>query len=295
MGMNAEPEQRGSDIPTAPDSSKASPAREPISLVLKKHRGAIRRSPFSPAAFVLYLLIVMMLILYVIPYIAGLVGGSWMFEFALLAMVVLFTLFVGFLWERKEKRTVKGLALPAPIASARLEALGRLDELEELHELQDVPFEPIIVERVYSANSMAKIWGVGYAVAFILDICVSNLLPVKTQLAPMGMAVGSILFLVLQQTNPTYFRIAPGYMDLMRFSLLTNKGRIIRVWELHKARIRVLFHEHRVEIIDPPPARSEHRIMLWALADPHRFAIGVMQGAICTHPAPPLPDDQLLG
>ncbi len=196
---------------------------------------------------------------------------------------------------RRQKRAANNAReLPPPVAFARLSAFGRADELAELADLEDVPFEPVIIERRYPNWSGGRFLLLGMAVVFVGIMFVEGF----TDLSARGIAAGAYAFGIMlarliQCLRPTYYRIVPGRLDLLRFSQLTNKARILRRWNLLETKVAVWFDSQTVEL--QPHGAPATTIRLFGLSEPRRFVLALLQGAISTHRPPPLPDDQLLG
>ncbi len=192
---------------------------------------------------------------------------------------------------RRRRRPVIG-RLPEPFDGARLNAFGRPEELAPLAELRDTCFEPVIMERELAGWSIVSVVLLGSAVALLLRLFLDLLTPglignVSFLLYPIGM----FIVWLIQRLRPTYYRIVPGRMDIMRFSVLTNRATIVDRWDLRNSHITVRFDRQLVGL-----GMSETRhVRLAGLTEPHRFVAAVFQGAISTHETPPLPDDALLG
>lgn len=184
---------------------------------------------------------------------------------------------------------------PARLGS-RLIAFGNLYNLSHLTEISNQPFEPIIIERHMVVSSMWWVFGTGMLAGVMLNMFViwfgGPLSGTPGLLAGLGFGVASVLFWIPARLKPLYYRIVPGRLDIMQFSLLQKRALLIRRIDLTMARIRVEFAKQTIEIQSPRDGRL--RLRLFNVSEPLEFVRGLFQGALCTHPAPPLSDDQLL-
>lgn len=176
---------------------------------------------------------------------------------------------------------------------ARLSAEGKIVELSHLADIEDVPFEPIVVERQFASSSLAFVMFLGIMVGFVLQCGFSEYFQRHVSFGGAAHMIGLTLVWIPARLRPLYYRLVPGRMDVLRFSVLTGNARLIDQFDLRQAIVRVSFAKQRAEL-QLRNGQSED-IRLWGLAEPYRFARGILQAAICTHPAPPLPDNQLLG
>ena len=185
---------------------------------------------------------------------------------------------------------------PMPLG-ARLIAVGNLDDLSNLTEFSDQPFEPIIIERHMVVSSMWWVFATGLLAGLVLTALVMWLggpfSGMPGLMAGLGFGVASVLFWIPARLRPLYYRIVPGRMDAMRYSLFQKKAQLLGRIDLSMARIRVEFARQTIEIQSPKDGRFKMR--LFNVSEPHEFVRGLFQAALCKHPAPPLPDDQLLG
>lgn len=226
-------------------------------------------------------------------------------QYGTAGMVALFALcFVGGITFEKYKQAeraprvklTKADLKPARLGS-RLIAFGSLDDLSHLTEISNQPFEPIIIERNSVVSSMWWYFGVSMALGLILNIAANwlrgPLFATPGIIGGLGFGAAAVLFWVPARMIPVYYRIVPGRMDIMRFSLLRKKAKLLGQIDLSLARIRVEFARQTIEILSRRDGQLKLR--LFSVAEPHEFVRGLFQAALCRHPAPPLPDDKLLG
>jgi hypothetical protein len=184
--------------------------------------------------------------------------------------------------------------LPEPCDGARLNAFGRREELAPLAELYNIPFEPVIIERVLAERSIVWIWVLGGIVAVIIQLILGHVAQVGwTNFGPALYPIGMLIVWLIQRLRPTYYRIVPGRMDVLRFSLLTNRARIAERYDLRTSRITARFDRGQIEF--DADGEQTRTLKLFGLSRPYSFVAALFQGAISTHTAPPLPDDSLLG
>ncbi len=186
-----------------------------------------------------------------------------------------------------------GMELPPPEPNARLNASGLPWELAPLALIENVSFEPVIVERtLFGSSSSDLLWG--------MPIVIALSIMVKSTASYIGGAIVSVACLlvlliiwIVQRCRPTYYRIIPGRLDVMHFSPLSNRARVVDRWDLRDARISVRFERQMVEL--STPTRTKTTIRLYGLSEPHSFVKALLMAAISTSATPTLPDDALLG
>lgn len=262
---------------------------ERVSLVFRKHMGGLHyRSP-NP----LFILLAFAVFLMAFEFTRTRFGRLG--ALPIVGVVITVGVIYGLQLRRKylPKRLITSDELASALTKARLVAEGKIKELSYVADIDDVPFEPIIVERQYAASSMGFIIFVGLFLAFAVQFLFDGIFGQRTSYRGIGFLLGFTLVWIPARIRPLYYRLVPGRMDLLRFSMISGKARLLKRIDLGKARIRVSFAKQSAEIRSSDGDRED--IRLWALAEPHEFIRGLFQAAICTHPAPPLPDDQLLG
>lgn len=200
--------------------------------------------------------------------------------------------------------------------SGRLQAVGKnkmLAPLAKLGPLPDEAFEPIVL-------FAPRIWPMptaGTVVLVVTAILVAGLIELlrRTTSLPLvrpnmftvmvGIAAG---FGVQMLVWPTYVRITPGRLDIMRFVL---GGRKPTVTTINLRNARVLAHfKHSALLIKPdgvggvtpaPAVEAGKAGSEWAVLNlggvwrPTEVVHAVCRGAVSTAPAVPLPDDRLVG
>lgn len=182
------------------------------------------------------------------------------------------------------------------IEGARILLSGHRSDLIRVTLPRNVLFEPVVFERVYA--------GASYIVVFIFGILLGNIILIATRRwlpswVHSGAFAGGVFptFGVLtlwgvSRVFPTYYRITPGRLDIMRFSPIANRSRILERWNLRTAKIKVAFELPTVALRDDG---RETMIRLRGISEPFKFVEALLLGAVSTYTPPPLPDDQLIG
>jgi hypothetical protein len=98
--------------------------------------------------------------------------------------------------------------------------------------------------------------------------------------------------LVVAWLWPTYFRVMPGRLDVMRFSTLRGRAISFERFDLRQARVLADLRRS-VVFIDEGENRAEYAIGL--MRGRTRFAHALFWAAMNTHEPPELPADRLLG
>ncbi|RJP33774.1 MAG: hypothetical protein C4547_11780 [Phycisphaerales bacterium] len=97
---------------------------------------------------------------------------------------------------------------------------------------------------------------------------------------------------------PTYYRVVPGRLDVMRFNMLRNEPVSIAQHPLRDAWIEIDLRRCVVIIgrrNEPGEPQTEAELPILLMRRRTEFAHALLLAAISTHEAPPLPDDALLG
>lgn len=281
---NALPNDSQSDMQIE-DSNSA----ETVSLVFTKHWGYVQYSTPNP-------LIVLALVVALVAVLESLIN-----RFGILVGVPFVLLIVAagianwvYLNNKHKPDRILTREETSPIAlGARVQVVGDLRELSHFADIEDAPFEPIIVERFYAASSMAFVVIVGIFIGAVIQYAIQHFLKSTLGLANAGQMLGFVLAWIPARLFPVYYRFVPGRLDVLRFSMFTGKAILLSRIDLRSGMVRVSFAKRKAEIETSEGQFLE--IRLWTLAEPFRFVKGLVQAAINTHPAPPLPDDQLLG
>lgn len=182
-----------------------------------------------------------------------------------------------------------------PNDTARIWVTGHPIDIHKLAPLRNVSFEPEVFSREYAGSSVFVVGllgclvGCGVHEVFSRWISAMDVFPLFGNIAPF---FGIPVLWGVSRLFPTYYRIVPGRLDVMRFSPLTNSARILDRLDLKEARIRVRFDKTAVEILSH--GRSK-KIQLRGVSEPFKFVDALLLGAVTTYAPGPVPDDRLIG
>lgn len=160
--------------------------------------------------------------------------------------------------------------------------------------LPDVPFEPRVFRAFLAATPPVKAWGLGVLVGMILSAGVyAGIVPKETRfLGPLvlwaimftGIATGEFLW-------PTYFRVTPGQLEAIRYSMLSDRPVSVVKFSLRDARIIYNWPKQALHLyVDE---WKDYWVMF--MPDRRQFIRALFLAAASTHRSPPVPDDALLG
>ncbi len=166
------------------------------------------------------------------------------------------------------KRRGKFMAIDVAGATpdARLVCVAPPDWIVQHGELRDVPFEPAIFPARYARDFTRhmKIAAAGTAVpTFVLIWWAAGWLGVRNALSfgyILGWASLTAGHAVAMGLWPTYYRIVPGRLDVMRFSLLGNQVISLDRYDLRQSRIEIDLRRYVAcvgDAADAQPAASD--------------------------------------
>lgn len=101
------------------------------------------------------------------------------------------------------------------------------------------------------------------------------------------------LFAAVALGCPTYLRLSPGRLDVMRFLILSKRPRTT-TFDLTAARILIDFNLDVISI-EPPGAPDAAQIEMHSVLNRVELARAILEAARARAPGPPLPDDALTG
>lgn len=182
-----------------------------------------------------------------------------------------------------------------PVDGARIHLSGHRSDLSRVTPPCNVPFEPAVFERVYAGASFVTVFFSGILLGNIMLIAARRWLPSWLNsgfLAGIYPTFGVLVLWVVSRLFPTYYRITPGRLEIMRFSPIINRSRILERWDLQAAKLRVAFELPMVALRD---GGRETKIRLRGISEPFKFVEALLMGAVSTYSAPSLPDDELVG
>lgn len=239
-----------------------------------------------------YVAVAMFFAVFVMNVGLGTIGGM---GFAILAGLLLIGAIVWKLWRIRQS----GRSLPkqrkdlTKVPGARIVVIGKPQELALLQDLEDVPFEPIIISKIMNMAIYGCLGITLIIVTFVL-IFTSPASRRVFGISVLAFPIGLLVSFLWRQAFPTYFRIVPGRLDLIQFNAFTNRRIRFEGWDLRTSDITLDFKKQLLTIVAAKTGKKKE-IQLVEAAEPYRLATAVMQAAICSYEAAPLPDDQLLG
>jgi hypothetical protein len=234
----------------------------------------------------------------VLVFVGGRVGLGGRFALILVSAVVIGVLIA--IAVRDFRRGLRLKANPHREADerARLRCVGLPQELAKWGELRDAPFEPLVFTGWFTHRLppfMRAMVAVLTVPAFIVaHLMISGLTSLWTReeiVLKLWLALLSARGIV-SWLWPTYFRVVPGRLDVMRFSNIRGRAVATRHFDLRKARILVDLRRN-VVFIDEDGDSEEFAIGL--MPGRTRFAHALFWAALSTHEPPPLPENELLG
>lgn len=132
---------------------------------------------------------------------------------------------------------------------------------------------------------------------FLLVLVISGTLLTVLGAFPVLFPTAMVLLLtcswLIARLRPTYYRIVPGRLDIMRGRAFGTGVEVISRMDLQQLRIELNPKEEA--ILFGPRGGNIEKLSYRDVSEPMRFIEAVFKAAICTSPAPPLPDDALLG
>jgi hypothetical protein len=199
----------------------------------------------------------------------------------------------------RRRRIFDAADLAAPDEAARLRCVGCRPQLERHGPLTDLAFEPAVFHSLFVQSPMRF-----QVVVFILLLIPAfaamhfflALFMGKPQwswlfLTKIWLAIGMALWF-MGWMWPTYFRVVPGRLDVMRFSNLRGRPIATSRYDLRRSKITVDLRRS-ILFIDGEDGQADFTFLLMRERD--RFGYYILLGALSTHRPPPLPDDALLG
>ncbi|UCG33370.1 MAG: hypothetical protein JSU68_01820 [Phycisphaerales bacterium] len=200
---------------------------------------------------------------------------------------------------RRRRRIFDAADLDVADDTVRLLCIGSRAYLERHGPLADLAFEPAIFRSLFVQRSMK------YQVVVFVLLLIPAYAAVHYFLAwfmgkpqwswqlvlKIWLAIGVVLWFTGWMW-PTYFRVVPGRLDVMRFSNLRGRPIAVSRYDLRRSRITVDLRRS-ILFIDGEDGQADFTFLLMRERD--RFGYYILLGALSTHQPPPLPEDALLG
>lgn len=196
------------------------------------------------------------------------------------------------------RRSLRNLPQAYSGLTKRIVCVARPDWLAQHGEFMDVPFEPSIhftLDLVKSTTYQKWAFGLTFLGIFALVYLVAKQMgsgfidmgPLKVW----GSWLGAYAFNHVV-VWPTYLRVLPGRLDVMRFNSLPGGRTVTKSIPLRNAHLLIDLHKYAV-LITVDGESTEVPFLL--IRGRSRFAHSLIRAALSTHTAPPLPDDEFLG
>lgn len=275
---------------TSIENSTIAPAKEQIALRAVYHNSKLSKKPIQAWFSDLIALIGFFywsLIIY-LPH-------NW-YLFADLVMLVAWILYyVTNRWRRRKLTPVENDDIDEDgdedeYEPVRLRASGRQEEIDPISQLQDVPFEPVIILKAYSTVIQVVLVVLLFPLMIFFPVYYDSRVPYHL-IVPM--LILWLLPKIVQWLYPVYYRVVPGRLDVLRSTPFSDRVQIREQWDLRASMIVANFKEQTLVITEPDG--DGLNLNLSVIYEPYRLVNAVFHAAICTRPAPPLPEDQLLG
>lgn len=226
-----------------------------------------------------------------------------------LAMLIPVAIIAAVLW--LERRT-RGPAL-GPAELARIQArLARVTDLRRrlcacvfpqqvpmLENLSDSPFEPRIFRFPFAPPPNGRHRILAFVVMIPVSIAIVFSVPRAFGFTP---SLGAeLVFAVIILTTlpflvlwPTYFRLSPGRLDVMRFSIFGRGRPIVETFDLRRCRVMVNGRVGAL-LLTTPDGKQSLYVWGWLMRRRSELIVAIFEAARSRHPTPPLPDDALVG
>lgn len=225
-----------------------------------------------------------------------------------------------YLVRRSRRRTAAQTSLPdEPDDAFRVRVIGAPADLEGDGPLADVPFEP----QVFWAGLSLPIptlhhvlfWVIASVAGMLLTLLPGIGIPIKSAVAgpfPIWFAFG-VTMAVYAWFRPIYVRVSPRRLDIVRYRPLRSSPISVETYDVGKLRVLVDTRSSLVYLDDENtgqrrnpgddpkakmrPLYGAALLEISTLLIPRRDALhrAIVLAAISSHPAAPLPADELLG
>ncbi|MCB9852127.1 MAG: hypothetical protein H6819_03455 [Phycisphaerales bacterium] len=185
-------------------------------------------------------------------------------------------------------RRLKAAGVPElPRVGSRLRCVGEFDVVFPYGPVQDVPFEPRVFRAIIKSSTSLRIGGILLSLVPVI-LLVSAIARRKTW---MIWIFGAMCITALVRfLRPMYFRVVPGRMDVLRYSMLRRAPMQVERHDLRTAQVIVDMRSNVVYIVEGEKV-GEYSIRF--MPERSAFARALFQGAVSTHAAPAVSDEEL--
>ena len=195
---------------------------------------------------------------------------------------------------------------PVPLdVTTRLACVGSPRQLKKCGEFTDLPFAPVFFSATFAqpfswvmvmvavVPAIPAIVGCQYLIAHLAGTPILEFTMMTNVFAGsggVGCAAGIVGWLW-----PTYFRIVPGRLDVMRFNNLLNRPVSVERYNLRTAKLLIDLRRGVIFVDESDGRTGEFPIVWMRRSTRERLAYHLLLAAISSYEAPMLPDDRLLG
>ena len=186
-----------------------------------------------------------------------------------------------------DRRMAAAGVAATPSVGARLRCRGDIHQILADGPIQDVSFEPRVFRAMIKDSAAIRIGGLLYGVT-----AMPQLLMVPGPWNGLTASLWGVcaLFGAIYLLRPMYYRIVPGRLDVLRYSLLRRAPMRVERHDLRAAQVWIDMRTNLVSIIEGDKV-SEYA--LWFMRERNAFARALFEGAISTHAAPATSDEVL--
>lgn len=177
----------------------------------------------------------------------------------------------------------------------RLVCYGDPEEMRPLEHIEVRAFEPVIFQSsIYEQLPAWRLLPFVVFLAVVYCIVRSLRVPPALSFAATVLVIG-VAQVVFHFAWPIYYRITPGYLEVLRYHPLSGKLKSRTVVDIRCARIRCRYDERVLTIENGSEGAA--RIVIHIARIPHMRVLveELFRAALCKHTAPALPQDELLG
>ncbi len=185
-------------------------------------------------------------------------------------------------------RRLKAAGVPElPRVGSRLRCVGEFDVVFPNGPVQDVPFEPRVFRAIIKSSASLRIGEILVSLMLVIPL-VSAI--ARRQQWLIWMWGGPLIVAVVRFLRPMYFRVTPGRMDVLRYSMFRRAPMRVERHDLRTAQVVVDMRSEVVYIVEGENV-GEYSIRF--MPERSAFARALFEGAISTHAAPATSDEVL--
>lgn len=174
-----------------------------------------------------------------------------------------------------------------PPVGSRLWCAGEVDTLLADGPLADVPFEPRVYRAVITSPQVMRLGGL------LVVVMVLGPLMIEIQSRTFGLMPLLLVYVAMfaiGALRPMYFRVVPGRLDVLRYSVLRGTPMQVERYDLRSARVIVDLRTNSVFIVE---GEKVGEYSIWFMGERLAFARALFEGAVSTYAAPAVSDEVL--